>query len=188
MEERVRRDILEVLIGAVRAARREDARALKSLSDRTIHNASIHQDQYSLSVSVLMYALAKLYGRERYVQFKLWVRFCDTCADLLGLAVKKLEDRDDAGFEEVLKNILRHLTRTEKKLREYVKDVFQKAKVSKASRLHEHGISLGRTADLLGVSEFELMEYVGKTYIADMPEGVTLSGRERLKIARKLFR
>ena len=65
--------------------------------------------------------------------------------------------------------------------------MLNKARINKASRLYEHGISIGRTAELLGVTRFELMDYVGKTYIADVKENMTIGARERLMIARRLF-
>ena len=50
----------------------------------------------------------------------------------------------------------------------------------------EHGISLGQTAQLLGISQWELMKYIGHTKIT---EGVTekVSVRTRLKYVDELF-
>ena len=187
MEEHIRDDILNVLKNTVRALHREDIKGLKSLSDMTVHNASIHQDQYSISVSVLIYSLAKLYERERYEQFKSWVVLSGSTIDRLQSAIRFLEVRDYPAFDKVIQNFLAELNRVEKGLRKYIQDVLQKAKISKASRLHEHGLSLGRTAQLLGISQYELMEYVGKTYIADMNGSGAVSEKNRLKYARSLF-
>ncbi len=185
MEEHIRDDILEVLRQTIKAIHREDIKALKDLSNMTIHNASIHQDQYSISVSVLVYSLGKLYEREQYGQYKSWGFFCVGCVDKLQEAVRKLELKDYPGFDKVLKEFLKDLNKADKKV--YVKDIFQRAKINKASRLHEHGISLGRTAELLDISQFELMDYIGKTYIADVKEILTISEKDRLKTARSLF-
>ncbi len=187
MEEHIRNDILDVLRHAVRAIHREDIKGLKELSNMTIHNASIHQDHYSISVSVLIYTLAKLYERERYNQYKSWGLFCIDCVDKLQSAIRFLELKDYPHFDTILKEFLNDLKKTEKGLRKYVKDVLEKARISKASRLHEHGISIGRTAELLGISPYELMEYVGRTYIADVKENITIPEKDRITFARKLF-
>jgi len=80
------------------------------------------------------------------------------------------------------------MNKLDSKLSVYVEEVFDKAKINKGSRLHEHGLSLGRTAKILGVSEWELMDYVGKTGIADVKLNLTKNIGERLKFARSLFK
>ena len=78
------------------------------------------------------------------------------------------------------------LTKLDPKLKIHIKEVFEKARINKASRLYEHGISAGRTADLLGISTWELMDYSGTTGLAD--KGITKDVKERIKIARELFK
>ncbi len=187
MEEHVRFDILDVLSHAQAALEREDVRALKELSNMTIHNASIHQDSYSILTAVLVYTLAKVYERPKYEQYKGWSAFCKECTVWMQEALQALEEHDDALFEKILKNVFAMMKKLDPKLRVHVRDVVEKAKVSKAFRLHEHGISIGRTAELLGVTQYELMEYVGTTYIGDVKENMTLRARRRLQMARDIF-
>jgi hypothetical protein len=74
------------------------------------------------------------------------------------------------------------------KLKRYVQDVFQRARVNKASRIYEHGISMEKTANLLGVTLYELAEYAGKTGISDVPLGKTLNVKARIKILTEMFK
>jgi hypothetical protein len=60
------------------------------------------------------------------------------------------------------------------------------SKISKGSRLYEHGISIGRTAKLLGVSKWDLMQYAGKTGIHEVVSGINVG--ERIKYAKSLFK
>ncbi len=183
----MRSDILDVFMHAEKAIMREDIRALKELSNMTIHNASIHQDNYSILTAVLVYTLAKVYERSNYEAFASWGVFCKDCSTWLAQAQHALEDHDDALFEKIIENVFTLMKKLDPKLRQSVQDVLVKARISKASRLYEHGISIGRTAELLGITEYELMEYVGKTYIADVKENVTLGARKRLQVAREIF-
>ena len=187
MEEHIREDILDVLKNAVRAINREDIKGLKSLSDMMVHNASIHQDQYSITVSVMIYSLAKVYERERYAKFKSWVSLTSVTVERLQAIIRALELKDYPMFDKLLQEFLREMSKVEKGLRKYIIDVLEKARITKASRLHEHGLSIGRTAELLGISQYELMEYVGRTYIADMKENNAVSAKQRMKLARALF-
>ena len=66
--------------------------------------------------------------------------------------------------------------------------VINKAKINKGSRIYEHGISIGRTSDLMGISQWELMSYVGKTNIEDIGETQKVTSvRKRIAIAKQLF-
>ena len=67
----------------------------------------------------------------------------------------------------MIRNILKHIGRIDDKLKLYIDDVLDKAKIVKGSTLYEHGVSIGRAAELLGISQWELMSYVGKTKIID---------------------
>ena len=51
--------------------------------------------------------------------------------------------------------------------------------------MHEHGISVARTAEILGIGQWELMNYIGKTW---GPEFVSDQDvQKRIAVARKLF-
>ena len=63
MENKVRKDILKVLhraIDILSVREEKDVLELKELSNHTIHNSSIFQDEDSISFAILMYCLAKL--------------------------------------------------------------------------------------------------------------------------------
>ena len=76
------------------------------------------------------------------------------------IKVDNLEDyrREIAGIRE-------NIEKLSGKLKEYIKDVFLKAEINRASRIYEHGISMKKTAEILGVSIWELAEYAGQTFI-----------------------
>jgi hypothetical protein len=45
-----------------------------------------------------------------------------------------------------------------------------------------------QTADILGISPFELAEYAGKTGIADVNLSLTLDIKKRISLARSVFK
>ncbi|MBI5391392.1 hypothetical protein HZB00_00145, partial [Candidatus Woesearchaeota archaeon] len=175
MDIHIKQDILDVLDHALAALQRDDMKALKELSNMTIHNASIHQDQYSIVVAVLIYTLSKLFERSKYEQYASWNVFSKDCLEKLRTAREALLHDEFAQFDSLLKEYMHALENTDKNIRKYIQDVLLNAKINKASRLYEHGISLGRTAELLSITQYELMDYVGKTYIADVKENITIS-------------
>ncbi len=188
MEEQVKQNILRLLDKALWAIKGNDIKTLKDLSNETIHDASVYQDRYSITIAVLFYSLSKIYERNvHYNQFKGWNLFCDNCIKELEEARRYLELGDLDSFDNALSRHIKLMGKIDRKLKQYIQDVFYNAKINKASRIYEHGISIGRTAELLGISRFELMDYIGTTYIADVEHNLTLSAADRLKIARGLF-
>ena len=65
MNESVKADLLYALSQAPELLKAGDAAALKELSDHTIHNAAIFQEQDSLSFAVVMYSLSKVIERAK---------------------------------------------------------------------------------------------------------------------------
>jgi len=182
MEEKIKRDILNVLVNSLNAAKKEDIKEIKEQSNKVIHNAIIYQDKDSILVAVILYSVSKVLERvEANVKLVM-----GKIKGHLQEAIDFLKKNDKIGFERELKHLNLELNKLDPKLKLHIKEVFEKAKVNKASRLYEHGISAGRTADLLGITTWELMEYSGETGISE--KGVTKSIKDRIKIARNLNR
>jgi len=189
LEEQQRNNIIRILTETLKALEEGNIKELKDLSNQTIHDATTVQDQYSITIAVLIYSLSKIYEREfNYNKFKGFKVYCYDCVRGLEVAKEKLENNDIQGFEDTLSKYIKNLNKVHIKLQQSIQDVFEQAKISKASRIHEHGISLGRTAELLGITRFDLMNYIGKTYIADAKEAFTIDPEKRLKFARSLFK
>ena len=176
----IKEDILDVLKKVIEAINKEDYSALSELSNHTIHDASIFQEDDPLTLAVLIYALSKCIQRclERR-------QACPSVAPSLQKAHDALVQDDDNAYRAVVKNLLRDIGQMDAQLKLYIQEVIEKAKIKKASKLYEHGISIARTAELLGLSQWELQGYIGKT-ITDVPHDGMKVG-ERLRRARELF-
>ena len=89
-------------------------------------------------------------------------------------------------FRKSIKNIFNFIRIVDEKLKMYINEVINQARIKKGCKLCEHGISVARSAEVLGISRWELMHYLGKTTLIDQfSEPVNVSNR--LKIARSLF-
>ncbi len=188
VEQQVISNIIRILDEAVIAIKKDDIKALKDLSNQTVHDATVYQEEHTISIAVLIYTLSKIFEREfHYAQFKGWKNFLFDCMKSLETARDKLKEGKHQDFDAIIRSFIINIKKVDPKLRNYIQDVFQRAKINKASRLYEHGLSVGRTAELLGVTRFELMDYIGKTYIADVRENITVNAKKRLDFARELF-
>lgn len=185
MKAVIKKDVLDVLEKTVKLIHDEDAAGLGELSNHVIHDASVFQDADSVSVAVLVYAISKIMGR-CFEEHEDPHHVCAVIVPQLKKAIGFLEKNKTKQYREVIKRVLEKVGRVDEKLRLYVQTVFDRARIKKASKVYEHGISLARTAYLLNISQWELMNYVGKTKIPEMPAEIPV--RQRLSFARGLFR
>jgi hypothetical protein len=178
MEERVRQDIISILDETVRALKSRNSMLLRDLSDHTLHNASIYQDKDSITIAVAIYALSKIIdrlGKEEPAISKIVLE-----------ALVALKKQDPELYEQCMKRLIDRVALLDSRLNLYIQKVINEAEIKKGSRLYEHGISLAQTADLLGITQWELMKYLGQTKIADRFVD-KVSPVERLSHARRLF-
>ncbi len=179
--------VLNVLKETKKALEKGDATKLKELSNQTIHTSSIDQDSDNVAVAVIVYSLSKIIERKDYQKQGNWKKFYNTESGLIDKIIKALEKSNDAEARKNLTLMRKTIEKLSGKLKVYIQDVFRKAQINKASRIYEHGISMERTASLLGVSMFELAEYAGKTGIPDVPLAKTQGVKERIKIVEEMF-
>ena len=177
----VMKDLLQVLKRAQRYINSQNSKKLKHLSDYTIHNASVFQDSDSLSLAVVVYAISKLLERWGFES-----EYADEARNLLGSAEFSLEQNNLQEYRDKMKKVFKFTASIEKEFRIYIDHVIEKAQIKKGSRLYEHGISVERAAELLGIGQWELMSYIGKTRIHDEAEVIS-DAKQRLEFARSLF-
>ncbi len=178
--------VIKVLEEAEEAAKLGDIFKLRSLSDQTIHSAAIYQDTDNILVAVIIYSLSKLLERKSSYSDKDFKKYFDYYLKTIEHSKNFIGKNKTELFRERIDE-LADIPGLSKNIRRNMQDVLQKARINKASRVYEHGISMGATARLLGVSIWELSNYTGQTAISDMKEGNTLDIKTRTKKALEFF-
>jgi len=179
--------ILKILKKTKKAIERSDTFELKNLSNQTIHSASINQDENNISLAVTIYSLGKIFERIDYKKLKGWDNFYNLILKSLNNSISALEKNDTNNFKTHFLFIGKAINKISGKLKEYITHVFERAKINKASRIHEHGISLEKTAKLLGVSLYDLASYTGGRGITDVPLNKTVDIKSRIKLIERFF-
>lgn len=182
-----KRNAIDIFKNVKKALLTDDVILLKEMSNHTVHSASIYQDPESISIAVTVYALSKIIERKKYTTYREWPAFYKRFSKDIDMAITDLEQNNFKKFQDDLKNIRQAIENLSGHLKFYIQDVFRKAEINKASRLYEHGISLGETASLLGITTWELADYTGSTGIADVDLSLTMHIKQRIKNAYKLF-
>ena len=175
----VKKDILNILRESVSVIKQGELFKLKELSDHVIHNATIFQDQYSITIAVTIYSMSKIYQTKKDVDLFVLPHLND--------AIKYLELGKLNLYETEIKCIIKDISKKNNKTKYYIEEVLERAQIKKASKMFEHGISMAQVANALGISLWDLMDYVGKTRIIDDFDH-NINMKERLVFARELFK
>jgi len=179
--------IIEVLQAAKGSVKNLDAAKLRELSNQTIHSASIYQDPGSLTLAVIIYALSKLIERNDEKKIKTWPSFIKKLNSYFDLGISALNQDKYDKYESYLQSIRKSLSGVSPNLKSYVQEVLRKASISKASKIYEHGISMGQTANLLGITQWELSEYAGQKPVPDAEFNISIDVKKRAKMALEFF-
>jgi hypothetical protein len=178
MNQKIKDDLHNIISQAIKFLEARDSDALKEVSNYTIHNASVFQDKDSITIAVLLYAISKIADRSKSLDPEIITE--------LSAAKKCLEDENIFGYEKNLKRLLEIISGIDKKMDFYIQHIIDEAGIKKGSKLYAHGISVAQTAEVFGITQWELMKYIGQTNIAEeFVDEVEI--KERIKKARVLF-
>lgn len=180
-------NVIGILEKTKSAVEKEDTILLKELSNRTIHTASIYGDPDNIAVAVAVYALSKIIERKKYKEYKDWSLFFRNYIKCLNKALTALKEDNLEAFRVEIEHINKEISHLGGNLKRHIQQVFRKARINKASRIYEHGISMGQTAKLLGITMWELAEYSGETGIPDVNLSITLDVKKRIKNAMEFL-
>ena len=180
-------NILRILQETKLLVEKNNSFELKSLSDKTIRSATISQDADNIIVAVLVYSLGKVMEREHYKKMEGWNEFYNAVIKNLNLAIRSLKMGNIKNTRVYLGRIRNSLNKISGDLGRYIKDVFRKAEINKAFKLYEHGLSSEQTAELLGVSLWDLASYIGQSNIGDAKISISMPVKKRIKIAEDIF-
>ncbi len=175
----IKTDILSIISETRKVIEHNEIAELKEISNHTIHNASIFQDKDSITIAIIVYSLYKILSSN---------------SSSVGIILKKLYEIENAlakedyeKYHSLLKNMLNFLSKKSKEFKKNITEVIRQAQIKKGSKLYDHGISISKAADLLGISVWELMNYIGKTEINNtFNYGVPVN--KRISYAKKIFK
>ena len=176
-------NVLRILEETIEAIKKEEVVQLRELSNQTIHTASTSQDPDNVAVAVIVYSLSKIVERGAFKEFP---DFEKKVLHLLNEVIISVKKRNPKEIHDCLSEIRKTIESFSGKLKEYIKDVFRKASINKASKIYEHGLSIERTSSLLGITMFELASYAGERGF-DEKEEKTIDVKSRIKLAMEMF-
>src|SRR3989338_7203746 len=135
MHDIIKKDITAVLselIDVLKSKEESDIAEMKELSNHVIHNASVFQDEDSISVAVLIYSLSKIIERkQRDLDYNRISAMLNSCLSYLKI-------NQDENFRKSIKNIFNFIRTMDEKIKLYIHEVVTQAQIKKGCKLCEH--------------------------------------------------
>lgn len=179
--------LISILTNVKDGLKNKNSFLLNNLSNQTIHHASTHQEEGSITLAVLIYALSKLIERKDYEKISSWDRFSSKFIGNIDLTIMSLRTNNDEKYLKYLESLRKLITGMSVNIKPYIQEVLRKASINKASKIYEHGISRGRTAKILGITQWELSEYSGQKNMPDERYNQSMNVRRRAEMAMNFF-
>jgi hypothetical protein len=183
MNDIIKNDIISVLQQTIELIQNQNFSSLKEVSNHTMHNASIYQDEESIQVAVIVYALAKILERTSLQGQKISTNVINS----LKKAIDYLKENNFGGYTNETRKLFKQISERDERLWMYIQNVVDKANIVKGSSLYKHGLSIARVSEILGINQWDLMSYIGKTRISDEDTEVT-DYKTRINFTKRLFK
>ncbi len=182
MNQVIRDDLLKELdevIEILKVREGSDIAKLEEVSNHTIHDASVFHDIDAIQLAVLVYSLYKIIGG---VQDKEYQQILNA----LSQAKKALENDALGEYNTDITLLFSIIKKVDEKSGLFFREVLEAAKIKKGAQLFKHGLSLGKAAEILGITKWELSSYAGGTVYSEQHEEI-VSAKKRMSYAQELF-
>ncbi|HZX20701.1 MAG TPA: hypothetical protein VFF13_06855 [archaeon] len=153
---------------------------VKRIGKESIKDAVVKNSQDFAAISVISYSLYKMLSKEKFTKSKRWPTITKIIVAALQKSSEALKKENIKSFETNIENAVNEIKIVDDDLSNYVKNIFEKAKVKEASTAYALGLSIGQSADLTGADKAELQKYIGFTRIHD-EQVISRSLSQRLK-------
>ncbi|MEK6938521.1 MAG: hypothetical protein AABX04_05735 [Nanoarchaeota archaeon] len=178
----IKKDLLLILsktIDILKTKDSSDIEELKNLSEQAIEDVAVHKDIDLISATVLVYSIYKVLPEIKEEDYK------DLMVELES-ALSNLQQNQLGRYNQKIKSLYDILRRDNSDVKMHLQDVMHAARIKKSASLLKKGLSIGQAAGLMGLSNWDLQQYVGGTTLLGQHKEI-YPANKRLGLALKLF-
>ncbi len=151
---------------------------LRELSNDLMEDVTVSRNKDSITICVMLYSLYKIFSKNSSIDRKPLVKLID----------KALENENNTvRFRTSLRKLFDQIKKYDSNIDSNIMHIIKQAYINKGLSLYEHGLSVGNAAEMMGISKWEIMEYLGGLPIIDTDENARIDCRDRLNYTRGLF-
>ena len=152
---------------------------LKQLSDELVDGASLCHDQDCISISVLAYSLYKIFLKNLNIEKTSLLEYVKIVLDSVD---------NDIHFRSNVRKLFDHLKKYDKNIDINILQIIKHVQVKSGLKMYDHGLSIGQAAEIMGVSKWNIMEYLGASSIVDQDSSYRIDCKTRLNFTKGLFK
>ncbi len=160
---------------------------LRGLSNRLIRESTIENDLAKAELGVITYALHKIETKQHFINNKKWHKIRIKINSNIQGAIFAIRKNDRELFFKKLKKIIMDINLIDSQLGHFATSIYEKAKVKQASLAYSYGLSISRSAELMGADKKELQSYIGFTTMHD-EENEQKSIKKRLNELKEVLK
>ena len=135
---------------------------LKELSDKEVEMIALYKDLDLISLNVLVYSLYKTIKCIPPTDQALILK-------QLNLAKNGLKADNLTRYNRSIRKLFETVRGCNAKVKEHLDDVMHATRIKKGTTLLQKGLSIGQAAGLMGLSNWDLQQYAGKSFIFFFP-------------------
>ena len=159
---------------------------LKETSNIASEQAISSFDKSTAKIATLAYALSKIISKEHVMKNPQWPKVEQKLLLILKECAALLRKNKQKKFQKKLERIETAVKEVDDRLGNYVRNIWDKAKIKIASTAYAQGLSLSQASELAGANKNEVQNYIGITKIHD-EEKTSFTIRQRMEEIRKVF-
>lgn len=160
---------------------------LRSLSNDYTRDLLVFQDSLFLDLSLATLVICNVLEKPRFWKYDDWLKTVFKLEEKLDACIAQAKAKDIRALKNTLNIIIDLACAVDDKDKRFVENIIIHGKVKIGSTLYAQGLSIGRAAEISGVSKEKIFQYSGKTLINDR-FGKTMSMRERVNNVKSIFR
>ncbi|MCS7109585.1 MAG: hypothetical protein NZ903_02200 [Candidatus Micrarchaeota archaeon] len=177
-----KQNMFEIVQQIKSAFKEYDIKKLREINNICEKNILTDERLY-FTLALLSYTLAKVLTKGRFRNPSLYQKIDVTLFQALNFA----KTNDEIAVINSSWKILEIITNFDEKDKRYIIGLIEKGRTKIAASLYAQGLSLSRVISITGAQKHEVLNYSGKTVMADRV-GKTISVKERLSIAKRILK
>jgi hypothetical protein len=180
IKQEEKQELDALIVRSMEALEKKDALAMRTISADANSLAAVEGHRELILLALVDYALSKIMSKVHY-----GAKDGDFYGKITGLLSEARTSSKEVCISklEEIEDLVIKLDREEGN---YNRNIMDKARIKKASKLYEQGLSLRRASELTGADPVEVLDYVGGSKIHEFKGGG--KNAKRLQAAREVFK
>jgi len=151
----------------VLAYKTKDVRGLKNINHDCTMAMVLQNDPEFLNIGILSYMFSKIFAKPKFWKQGKMSQAMNQFRNYMDKLTIYSKRDDSLSIDRTVKAMITLLETLESQDKKYIRSLEDSARLKMGSRLYAQGLSLGSASHKVNINKKEIIEFVGKTMMAD---------------------